>query len=115
MTYRDQIRRTLAALRWQIVEVHDDGDWWLDEAWILQSTGAAFGASLHVTFVVDPQWQGSRKAGQGVWCVRASTGPLKDWNDTSTEVASICMAKRRFEDKLLEFRDDVSAFARSAG
>ena len=114
VSYRDQILSRLAGLRWSLLAVETDGDWWLDEEWKLRSEGESYGLELHVTFVVEPQWEGNRKKGQGICCVRASHGPLECWSDKSTLVAEIWMSKRRFDVKLTEFEAAVRAYQRSA-
>ena len=68
---------------------------------------------MYITFVVDPQWSGNRKKGQGIWCVRASSNPLESWNDTEAEIATLCMSKRRFVDKLSQFVETVQAYQHS--
>ena len=114
MNYRDQLRRMLARDRWSLVEVVTDGDWWLDEEWRLTSNAEAFGLSLYLTFTVDPLWSGDRNPGQGVYEVVASREPLSDRQDSSTKVGSIFMGKRRFDEKLAEFREAISSFRASA-
>ena len=47
-------------------------DWWADEIWVLASLWRPQECRVYLTFVVDPQWEGPRAPGEGVWCVTAA-------------------------------------------
>jgi hypothetical protein len=55
---------------WDIARVYtEDLEWWADEVWALSSRWSPQHFSLHITFLVDPQWEGNRKKGKayGQW------------------------------------------------
>ena len=55
-------------------------------------------------------FEGQRKKGQGIYELKASTKFPKNWNDDETEIASISMTKRKFEDKLKLFIEGLNKF-----
>src|SRR5262245_43984201 len=72
--YKSQIRQCLMNHGWEIVEVLDVDDWWVDEFWKIASRRNARGLEIVLTFLVDPQWDAPRKKGQGVWTITATEG-----------------------------------------
>ena len=51
-------------------------EWWLDEVWILESTGTPAGLRVFLSFLVDPQAPGERRKGDHVWAVVATAARL---------------------------------------
>ena len=112
MNPRDHVLSILTALRWELVEAGNDGAWWVDEQWKLCSSAENRDRELWVTFIVDPQWEGNRRQGEGVVCIRASKRRLEGFGDTSTLVAELWIA-RRLEERLPEFRASIQEFQRA--
>ena len=112
MNPRDHVLSILTALRWELVEADTDGDWWVDEQWKLCSSAENRGRELWVTFIVDLLWEGNRRPGEGINCIRASKRPLEGLGDTSTLVAELWIA-RRLEERLPEFRASIQEFQRA--
>ena len=54
------------------------------------------------------QQEGKKK--QGIYEIKASTKFPDNWNDNETEIASISMTKRKFEEKLNSFIEDLTKF-----
>jgi hypothetical protein len=54
-------------------------EWWADEMWVLESVWSPVGGRAYLTFLVDPQFEGVRKKGEGVWAVMASPRRPEDW------------------------------------
>lgn len=53
---------------WELEGVEEeDLEWWADEIWKLRSVWPPTEARAYITFLVDPQWEGNRRKGQGVW------------------------------------------------
>lgn len=73
-TRRQQQNRILEALEehgWRRLSVERNCDFWADEIWSLSSTGSPEGFKAWMAFLVDPQWEGSRAAGEGVCAIAA--------------------------------------------
>ena len=107
--YKYQIEQEIAKQDWEIVEISSNSDWWDDENWKIQFKYNP-GISFYLCFIVDPQFEGDRKKGQGIYQVKASSDFPKNWNDDETMIASISMAKRKFKIKLEEFINDLEEF-----
>jgi hypothetical protein len=55
---------------WRVVGRETDNlDWWADEVWTVESEWAPRGFTIYLTLLVDPQWGGERRKGEGVWAV----------------------------------------------
>lgn len=102
-TYKEQLLSALHARGWEQVEVDPEGvDWWADEHWRIRSTREGWGTELVLTFLVDPMWDGPRKKGQGIWAIGATQETPRERTDADHGI-SLCMTKRRFDEKLSEF------------
>ena len=65
---KQKLEDWLPTYGWEIDEVEEnDLEWWADEIWKLRSVWSSSEARAYITFLVDPQWEGHRKKGQGVW------------------------------------------------
>ena len=58
---------------WRVTGVAEDLEWWADEMWLLESAWSPVGTQAYMTFLVDPMFEGSRKKGEAVWAVTASS------------------------------------------
>ncbi len=107
--YKYQIEQELNKKNWEIVLIDTSGEWWDDEHWKVQFK---FDQNIffYICFIVDPQFEGPRKKGQGIYEIKASTEFPKNWNNDLSEFASISMTKRKFEIKLKEFVDDLEKY-----
>ena len=55
---------------WRVVSrARDDLVWWADEIWTVESEWSPQGFTVYLSWLVDPQWEGPRPPGQGVWAV----------------------------------------------
>jgi hypothetical protein len=73
LTQQRKIEERLGDYGWEVVHKETDtGEWWADEIWTLRSFWKPQGCVIRLAFLVDPQWSGPRKKGQGVWAVNAS-------------------------------------------
>ena len=72
LTQQRKIEDRLGDFGWEIVHKEmDTGEWWADEVWTLRSVWSPRDIVIRLAFLVDPQWDGPRKKGQGVWAVNA--------------------------------------------
>jgi len=107
--YRYQIKQELLIRNWEIIEIDSNSEWWDDESWKVRlkyNTKVQF----YLCFIVDPQLEGVRKKGQGIYEVKASTQFPKSWNDDEHTVASICMSKQKFNLKLNVFISNIENY-----
>lgn len=69
---RTELLALLPEHGWRVSMIEDDLEWWADEMWLLESVWSPVGSRVYVTFLVEPQFDGSRKKGEAVWAVMAS-------------------------------------------
>jgi len=68
--FPETLTSSLERSGWERAQVHADTlEWWADEIWEVKSRWSPSGAVAFVTLLVDPQWEGPRRKGQGVWGV----------------------------------------------
>lgn len=104
-----QLRRLLADHGWEVVTVEGGEEWWADELWLVQSRRNQWGLEVVLTFLVDPMWGLPRKKGQGVWAVAASEGRPSDRPAAEQGIATLCLAKGRFDEELQAFVSALDA------
>ncbi len=56
--YKQLLLEKLTNNGWELVEIDDDTDWWLDEIWTIKSTRQKWGHELKVLFLVNPLYEG---------------------------------------------------------
>ena len=107
--YKHQIEQELDKENWEIVLIDESREWWDDEHWKVQFK---FDQKIffYLCFIVNPQFEGQRKKGQGIYEIKASTEFPENWNDDSSKFASISMTKRMFEIKLKEFVENLEKY-----
>ena len=109
--YKHQIEQEIAKHHWEITGINFNSDWWDDENWKIQFKYDPK-ICFYICFIVDPQFEGNRKKGQGIYEIKASSDFPKNWNDERTTIASILMTKRKFNVKLKEFIKKLEEFKR---
>jgi hypothetical protein len=98
---------------WEVVKLDDQNlDWWCDEYWEIRSIRENFGVKLLIFFLVDPQWDGQRKKGQGSWAITATSKFPENRLGTRHEIALLPLAKRKFDAKLQEFILSLTEYRR---
>ncbi|MEO0468648.1 MAG: hypothetical protein AAF206_03435 [Bacteroidota bacterium] len=105
--FQRHIQQALLDNEWEIYESDKPDIWWNQGVWQLQSK-ANPSCSCLISFITDPH---DIQAALVV-CVRASRAPLRDWHDTSTEIASLDIQKGRFDEKLDVFVKALEKFKR---
>ncbi|TPN81372.1 hypothetical protein [Aquimarina algicola] len=107
--YKYQIEQRLKKDNWQISSIDSNYEWWDDEHWKLELKHNPE-ISFYLCFIVDPMFEGTRKKGQGIYEIKASTKFPANWNDNSNKISSISMTKRNFEIKLEEFIQNLKEY-----
>ena len=107
--YKYQIEQALLKENWEIKTIDSTSLWWDDEHWKVQDQYNS-NVSFYLCFVVDPMFEGKREKGQGIYEVKAFTSFPEHWNDDRTKIASISMTKRKFNEKLSLFLEDLKQF-----
>lgn len=107
--YKYQIEQALLDNNWELIECGASDEWWDDETWKVRHH-YNFETCFYLSFIVDPQFEGQRKKGQGIYEIKASTEVPKNWNDDTHSIAAISMTKRKFDVKLSEFIADLEWF-----
>src|SRR5262245_22626903 len=73
VTQKKELVRRLSDRGWEIAETEiPKSTWWVDEILVLESGWSPVGFRVHLTFLVDPQHEGSRVKGEAVWAIGAS-------------------------------------------
>ncbi|TQV79310.1 hypothetical protein [Denitrobaculum tricleocarpae] len=105
-SFRDQIRGALSQSGWEVVQIDGEPDWWADEHWTISSTTRAYGYTLVVSFLVDPQHDGPRKS-SAIWEIPVGKTRPRDWLDHDTRIAVLEMQKGHFAEKLDSFIREI--------
>ena len=102
-SYEQKMMDYLECDGWDIDRVNkDDLEWWADEIWVLNSNWSPTGSVAHITFLVDPMHEGSRKKGEAVWglgCSKAYPASRQD----AESCATISFGKS-FKIKIMDFQ-----------
>ena len=70
---RAEIAAALPDSGWRLAERQQPAEhWWIDELWTLEAVWRPQGRRAYLIFLVDPQWEGPRRFGEGVWAVACS-------------------------------------------
>jgi hypothetical protein len=110
-SYKDQILDGLIKSGWELVTSSVEfNEWFIDEQWKIKSIKENWGLELYVTFMVDPQWVGLRKKGQGVNNIIASLDSPHYFSKARNQVCELWISKRKFNVKLKEFLNGVNSF-----
>ena len=95
-TQRDEVAAALLETGWRLAERQLPAEhWWLDELWTLESVWSPQGRRAYLIFLVDPQWDGPRRFGEGVWAVACCKTLPSDW--MNVEVGATVPIRPRWE------------------
>jgi hypothetical protein len=75
---RERILETLEAHGWRRTAIDRKCDWWADEFWRLSWSGPAGTRRACLVFLVDEQWKGARRPGEGVASLAVSAAQRKE-------------------------------------
>lgn len=101
-SYTQKMEDHLEVDGWEIEEKFvDDLEWWADEIWRIVSIWSPVGCKAHLTFLVDPQHEGSRNKGEAVWAIGASKAfPTSRFE--AEGITTIALNKQ-FKNNILDF------------
>ena len=110
--FRTLLRDRLDHDGWEVTAIGDDTDWWVDQHWEIRSTRQAYGLTLFLNFMVDPQHERMHKS-NAVWSITASTRRPAGRTDTAGEVAAMVLQKGRLARNLNGFIGELNAYRNS--
>ncbi len=91
---------------WTMNRVDDHTlEWWADEAVVLTLPHPPQTKPVYLTFVVDPQWDGPRTRGQGVWAATAALNAPMQWSTITLSLG------RGWQQHLPQFLNDLTALS----
>ena len=101
--------KKLADTGWEIVEKSDNTDWWLEEYWKIRSIHQNWGKVIYVLFLVDPQYEGTKKS-QAVWAIVGSKEIPSNRPMGDEGIAEIDLSKGKLDLKLNEFVQGIDEY-----
>ncbi len=112
--YKGLLLKTLSASGWELTQQNDDTDWWLDEAWRVRSTQQHWGEEIYILFLVDPQYEGTKKD-TAVWAVMA-TKELPNERPIGNEgIITMGLQKGKFDQKMQGFVQAINDYRSNIG
>ncbi|MBX3713679.1 MAG: hypothetical protein KF800_17095 [Lysobacter sp.] len=110
--HREALIDMLEAHGWYVYSIErEDAEWWIDETWELHSTWSPTTTRAWLAFLVDPQHEGNRQAGEGVWGIdlHAHAPPR-----AGHALTGICMSDLRRPDITRDFLARLDALRTKA-
>jgi hypothetical protein len=105
--FAEALTRSLERSGWERTQVLvEDLDWWADEIWELTSRWSPVSSRVFVTMLVDPQWEGPRRKGQGVWAAGYSMSFPTNRNEAESGGT---LRARASSDEIAAFVNNISA------
>lgn len=102
-----QLKDKLSENGWKISKIDEKpSKWWADEQWIIKSEWSPQGFTVYLTFLVDPQWDGTRKKSEGVWAIGASLDLPDD--RPSAEGVHLIPIRPQWEKRLPNFITEIN-------
>lgn len=68
--FKELLLDKLALNDWELIEINDNTDWWLESYWKLRSVRQNYGLEIYVLFLVVPDYFGEEKE-KAVWSIGA--------------------------------------------
>ncbi len=103
--------RELRQHGWEVESIDPDGaGWWADEHWTISSTRQDWGMTLVISFLVDPQWDGNRKKGQGVWAVGITQSLPTNRLAAEESIAELCCFRGPFAENARAFVQSINNY-----
>jgi hypothetical protein len=105
-TQQQSIIDALSESGWMVLEKETSNlDWWAAEIWAVKSSWSPQDCLIYLTFLVDPQWEGERKATEGIWAVKASVDRPKQGHQNGEIIMSL---GRGWEKRLRGFLQELT-------
>jgi hypothetical protein len=106
--YKKLLLDKLSQCGWELTSQEDGAEWWLEEIWPVKSTSTNWGYELLISFLVDPQYAGTKKS-QSVWLISATEELPDSWTKyNECSVAQMNLVKGKFDEKLSQFVELVN-------
>lgn len=112
--YKELLLKKLSVSGWELMEQDDNTDWWLDEAWRVKSTAQHWGEEIYILFLVDPQYEGTKKD-TAVWAVMAAKEVPIERPTGSQGIIQMDLQKGKFDEKLQRFVQGINDFRDNIG
>lgn len=105
--YKIQLKELLFESDWELEEVDDQTDWWLEELWVIVSSKQNWGYKLYLHFLVDLQYEGRDKS-SAVCAIAALEKPVKSYTEANDDIAEMWLQKGRFNENLRKFVQEIN-------
>lgn len=99
MTFKQIIKKELTINHWELINIDSLGEWWEDEHWKIQWRHKD-GLSIYLQFLIDPMDAS----------IVSEIKALNDLHNGYSEIASLCMSKRKFNSKLEDFIEEIEDY-----
>lgn len=107
--YKQLLLEKLENDGWELVEIDDETDWWLDEFWTIKSTRQKWGYELKVLFLVNPGYEG-HVSNSPVWELVAVEQVPDDRPIGDFGFATIDLHRGRFDKQLALFTNQLDNY-----
>ncbi len=112
--YKELLLEKLSLSGWELVEINDNTDWWLEEYWQVKSNQQNWGTQIFVLFLVDPMFEGTKKS-QAIWAVMATENIPKQRPLGTEGIVLMDLVKGKFDSKLEEFTTIINQYRDNIG
>jgi len=112
--YKIQLKELLLENGWELKEIDDETEWWLEELWVIASSKQYWGYKLYLHFLVDLQYEGTNKS-SAVWAVSALKEHAKSYTEANDYVAEMLLQKGKFDENLKQFIQKVNKHRNEKG
>jgi hypothetical protein len=106
--YQERLLELLVQTAWELEEIVPEAEWWATEHWRLKSTGTDWGALLWITFLVDPQYDGTKKE-SAVWAIAAAAKRPADRLEAERQIALQALSRGHYDERVGEFVRTINA------
>jgi len=112
--YKIRLKDLLLENGWELNEIDDETEWWLEELWVITSSKQNWGYKLYLHFLVDLQYEGTNKS-SAVWAVSALQEPAKSYTEVNDNVAEMFLQKGKFDENLNQFIQKINKHRNEKG
>ena len=112
--YKELLLKKLSISGWELIEQDTDTDWWLEETWRVKSTQQNWGEEINILFLVDPQYEGTKKS-QAVWAVMAAKEVPTERPIGNEGIIEMDLVKGKFDQKLEDFVRGINEYRTKIG
>ncbi len=112
--YKKLLLKKLSSSGWDLIEQDDNTDWWLDEAWRVKSTRQHWGEEIYILFLVDPQYEGTKKD-TAVWAVMAEKEVPNERPTGNQGIITMDLQKGKVGQKLEGFVQGINEYRDNIG